>query len=531
MFRIEFLKLKDHPQLGSIELNFSEPSEYKKGGKPYTSVIIGANGTGKSFILRTVAEIFRQFKAYSDSGSEKKEFTLPFDIHLRYRFYHNTYEIVTKRMKPIDRNGLRREYLFFKNRPIEKYFKGETIFEKQTGFEVLHQELEYPEKLLVNSIIPTDRFVQKNSSRGDFYQYLGARSTSSTTSTKSSVRRTIQHIFNATTESKKFTGHLKELLTFLEFKESFKVEYKTKINKLFFSKELTKENFKKYFENWWDEKFEFTSRKQENPLWSIPYYNQHFKDNKELTEKLVAYLNKLPLNEKVFHNKKNSSSKIITIDLFDEEIAEDDLIMISHLENLDIINLEGIQIQKSEKTLSIGDISSGEYHLLISLIGMFANISNDSLILIDEPEISLHPNWQMRYITFLKNVFTNFSTCHFILTTHSHFLVSDLEGKSSAVIALNRDSETNFLSADLLEGENTFGWSAEDVLYRVFNVKTTSNYFLEMDLRNALTLIKNKSKVTKELDVIIERLNKLQLNQADPTNEIINDIIKYRSSL
>jgi len=527
MFRLEFLILKNHPQLGDIDLNLSDVQELKNIDKPYTSVVIGANGTGKSFILRTVSEIFRQFKAYSIS--DKKEFSLPYDIHLRYSFYHNTYEIVTRKMKIFDRKGQRREYLFFKNRPIDKEFVGKDLFEKQTGFEVLHQELEYPERLIVNSIIPTDRFVYQNSNPNDFYQYLGARSTSSTTSTKSAVRKTIKHIFNATNTNKEFKQNLKELLTFLEFDESFKVEYNTKINNLFFSKSLELKDFKMYFEEWWKEDFKYTSRKKENPLWSVPYYTQHFKENPALAEDLVIFLNQLPKNEKVFHHKKNSSSKIITLDLFDSDLTEKDLIMISHIESLDIINLQGMRIQKRNSSLSTNEISSGEYHLLNSLIGMFANITKDSLILIDEPEISLHPNWQMRYITFLKKVFANFSSCHFILSTHSHFLVSDLEGKSSSVTALVRDLETNKLSAKLLKA-NTFGWSAEEVLYSVFNVRSVRNYFLEQDLTNLLGLIGQNSKDKKEIKRLIDRIEQMPVSENDPLKEIIVEANNYLNS-
>ncbi|MCF1713325.1 ATP-binding protein [Flavihumibacter sp. RY-1] len=525
MFRIEFLNLKGHPQLGDIDLQLSEPQEYKKGEKPYTSVIIGPNGTGKSFILRTIAEVFRQFKSYSVSN--KKEFSLPYDIHLRYKYYRNTYEIVARKIKSSNNKMQRKEYLFFKNRPFNLEFNNDSLHELQTGFEVLHHELEYPDKLLVNSIIPTDRFKYQNSNPIDFYQYLGARSTSSTTSTKTSVRRTLKHIFNAAKASNEFRGNLKELLKFLEFEDCFKVEYKTKINKLFFSKSLTIDNFKKYFENWWDEDFEYTKRKQENPLWSIPYYNQYFKDDLYLTERVVSFLNKIPTIEKIFLSKKNSSSKIISIDLFDSDLTDYDLTMISHLENLDIINLEGIRIQKRNSSLSINDISSGEYHLLNSLVGMFANIKYNSLVLIDEPEISLHPNWQMRYITFLKDVFANFSTCHFIISTHSHFLVSDLEGESSSVTALNRDLKTNQLSAKILLGANTFGWSAEDVLFRVFNVKSARNHYFEMAVADLLNLLSKKSKDFNKITRLVEELKAINISENDPLNELISEAEDY----
>lgn len=524
MFRVEFLNIKSHPQLGTISLNFSDENEFKNK-KPYSTLIIGPNGTGKSFILRSVADIFRQFKAYT--VSDKREFSLPFDIHLRYKINDNTYEIVTKNFEAITKRGIRRNYLFLKNRPLDFKIKEKNVLmENVKEFEISYKELEFPEKLLVNSIIPTDRFTQQNSNRNDFYQYLGARSTSSTSSTKSAIRKTIKHIFSATSSSVYFIENLKELLGFLDFEDNFEVIYKTKINKLFFSETLSKKDFKTYFENWWLEDFEYTKRKRENPLWSIPYYNTHFKNNEELTEMLIEYLNQLPKDKEKFSNKPKSSSKIIKIDLLNPKLTENDLIMLSHLENLDIINLEGISVQKRTKKLNIGEISSGEYHLLISMIAIFANINPNSLILIDEPEISLHPNWQMRYMTFLKNVFQKYSNCHFIITTHSHFLISDLEGDNSAVIVLNRNDE-NRLQAELLEGINTFGWASEDVLFRVFGVRSIRNHYFEMAVGDLLDLLASKSKKYSKIRELLGLLKRVETTENDPLKELIKETEYY----
>ena len=528
MFRIEYLKLKDHPQLGNLELFLSEKNEIKNISKPYTSIIIGANGTGKSYILKTVADIFRQFKAYSET--EKKEFNLPFDVHVRYVIHHNSYEIVTKKLDE-SKGSKKREYLFFKNRPIEKdFYDGKTNKIVVTGFEVLHKELEYPEKLLVNSVIPTDRFVYKNTSQGDFYQYLGVRSTSSTTSTKSSSRRIIKHLFNASSANKQFTQTLKELLHFLEFEESLNVHYSTKINKLFFSGKLKIEDFKQYFENWWDVNFGFSNRKKENPLWSVPYYKNHFKGNESATERIVEYLNQIANEPERLKHKANSVAKIISVDLFDKNTSELDLEMIRHLENLDILSLDGIKIKKSNSLLSINDVSSGEYHLLISLIGIFANISNNSLVLIDEPEISLHPNWQMRYMSFLKNVFKNYSSCQFVITTHSHFLVSDLEDESSSVTALKREVGTNRILAFLLD-EDTFGRSAEEILYNVFNVKTVRNHFIEADLTDLLGLISENSKEKKQIQKLLDTIKSINISPNDPLNAVIEEANAYLKTI
>ena len=61
MFRIEYLKLSGHTQLGNLTLQLSDSKELGSILKLYTSVIIRPNGTGKSFILRTIADILMIF--------------------------------------------------------------------------------------------------------------------------------------------------------------------------------------------------------------------------------------------------------------------------------------------------------------------------------------------------------------------------------------------------------------------------------------------------------------------------------------
>lgn len=523
MIRIEYLKLRHHPQLGDIELFLSPPSESKKSERPFTSIIIGPNGTGKSFILRTIAEILRQFNSFL--LTDKKDFSLPYDIHLRYQMNNNIYEIITK-IALLDEKGNRRSFIYLKNRPFDFELLSKILsFNQITGYEILPQDLEFPNKLLVNSLMLTDRFVFQESKRNDFYQYLGIRSSSGSSSTRASSRRTIRHLFSATDFKVDFNKNLKELLFFLEFESSFEINYSTKINKLFFSGNLTIEDFKQYYENWWDERFIYSARKQENPLWSIPYYNRNFKENPNKIISVVEYLNKLATQGRLIHKKK-TSSKLLSIDLLDINLSKEEMVLISELENLDIINLEGIKLKKKDSKLSIADLSSGEYHLIISLIGVFSNITEDSVILIDEPEISLHPNWQMRYITFLKKVFSKFPSCHFIITTHSHFLVSDLEGESSSITALSRNTNNNQLKAELLKN-NTFGWSAEEVLLKVFKTSTSRNYYLAEKLDEIFSFISEEPNQRNILEIRqkvleLKEINLSGISDEDPLKDVLN---------
>ncbi|MDP3147721.1 MAG: AAA family ATPase, partial [Ignavibacteria bacterium] len=171
-------------------------------------------------------------------------------------------------------------------------------------------------------------------------------------------------------------------------------------------------------------------------------------------------------------------------------------------------------------------VSSGEYHLFSSLIGILALVEENSLILLDEPDISLHPNWQMKYISFLKNIFKNYPTCHFIASTHSHFLVSDMEPSTSHLIGLRKDYKNDIVESLELP-KSTFGWTAEEVLYSVFNVKSTRNSYLEYDLTKLITLINRNDKNFIEIRRIKEKIEKLKFSESDPLLIIIEKTEKY----
>lgn len=338
MFRVTYLKLKDHPQLGNIELDLCDENEVRFEGKPYSTVIIGPNGTGKSFILRTIAEIFRQFNENKISNNYR--LNLPFGLHIRYLLNKDQFEIISRNMVTFNRDGGKLyNYGYYKNRPLDKLEYTEGILrEIKSDFEINLHELILPSKLLVNAVNPTDRFVFIKSAPDDFYQYLGARSSNSGSSTKSSVRKTINILFNSSVKSMDYVINIKDLLIFLGFKESLTINYSTKINKLFFSGNLNTSDFKKYYEEWWNPEFEFTKRKKENPIWSIPYYNKNFRDNPNAISELIEYLNSIVKKPQIFKKKSKSSSKIIEVDILGKEINQNDIKMLTHLENLDIIN-------------------------------------------------------------------------------------------------------------------------------------------------------------------------------------------------
>eukprot|EP00487_Bulimina_marginata_P004454 TRINITY_DN20804_c0_g1_i1.p1 TRINITY_DN20804_c0_g1~~TRINITY_DN20804_c0_g1_i1.p1 ORF type:complete len:134 (+),score=10.98 TRINITY_DN20804_c0_g1_i1:31-402(+) len=80
--------------------------------------------------------------------------------------------------------------------------------------------------------------------------------------------------------------------------------------------------------------------------------------------------------------------------------------------------------KKGGGEFDFNDASSGEASILSTLIALIPELEDNSLVVIDEPEISLHPSWQYRYVNLLDRIIARKSGCHIFIATHSHFIIS-----------------------------------------------------------------------------------------------------------
>ncbi len=78
------------------------------------------------------------------------------------------------------------------------------------------------------------------------------------------------------------------------------------------------------------------------------------------------------------------------------------------LSDLEIISFHRFEINKLSTNFSFDDASSGEYHIVLTYLNILSLIEENSLVLLDEPEISLHPNWQINIWKYLIKSFTVF---------------------------------------------------------------------------------------------------------------------------
>ncbi|NUF39479.1 AAA family ATPase, partial [Acinetobacter lactucae] len=72
---------------------------------------------------------------------------------------------------------------------------------------------------------------------------------------------------------------------------------------------------------------------------------------------------------------------------------------------------------------SIDLLSSGEQHLIILLGNLIFNTKFGTLILIDEPEISLHAAWQKKLLSLISEI-ANINKFNILIATHSFTLIN-----------------------------------------------------------------------------------------------------------
>lgn len=506
MFRLEYLKVVDNPQLGDLELSFAEENEIHDLKHLYTSVLIGPNGTGKSYILRTVIDLFREINDLKIHDKRVKYVTGLYLIKywidgIKYT-YGNIYEESTGKDKFLGRAlPAGREWRE----------KGKQYFFKKNDDLVRVSQIELPGAILASSIMLADKFIYLSKPE-EFtqYTYLGIRNSNSSAGTRSLIKNTIKFLANST-EKGFFISKLPQILDFLELQEFLVVNYKGKRKETFFNGDLDKEKFAAFIENYEVKRAsKIISEDKERPaMFSFRKYKNVLNDENTLNS-LINFC-----NEKS-NKSEHDADFSIKYDLINElQTLENDYSMLDLLGKLDLISYPELMLKKeTENSYSYEGASSGEAHFLTSIIGILATIKENSLILIDEPEISLHPNWQMKYMDFISKAFKDFTHCHFVIATHSHFLISDLKGVSSKIMGLRRTNKIEIV--DLPKNLDTFGWSAEEVLYSIFNVRSTRNSFLEYDLNKLVTMVNRNSTEFDEISRILKKISTLVLSDNDP---------------
>ena len=190
----------------------------------------------------------------------------------------------------------------------------------------------------------------------------------------------------------------------------------------------------------------------------------------------------------------NGIFEILELDVKLSEISKDE-------------NSMPIFTDSSGKKFGINELSSGEKQLFLRTLAIKMLEPENSIIMIDEPELSLHPKWQQKIVDVYIKIGRN---NQIILATHSPHILGSVEKENIILLEKNENGIVEVKTGD--EFGNSYGQTTGRILEDIMGLETDRN----PSVNNLLTLVKEmvkndnyensefKEKYTKIKDILGE---------------------------
>lgn len=174
-----------------------------------------------------------------------------------------------------------------------------------------------------------------------------------------------------------------------------------------------------------------------------------------------------------------------------------------------------MSVTKNNQQLNVLQLSQGEKSLM-ALVGDIARrlamlnpsldnpLKGQGVVIIDEADLHLHPQWQRQLIARLTKTFPN---CQFVLSTHSPLVISD--SKDIVVYSLE-NGEMTCVPSQYGQDANTVLLNAMDTAIRTQDVTNKLNKIIDLIQDYELSVAKEQiAELQRELPI-----NHLELNKA-----------------
>lgn len=199
--------------------------------------------------------------------------------------------------------------------------------------------------------------------------------------------------------------------------------------------------------------------------------------------------------------------------------ASNDVIRLGFM--LNIFSLRDVKVQRvgSQQPFSIFELSSGEYHIYTNLMGLGFGVEEGSLMLLDEPDNSLHPQWQRDFMAAVHGICqVGMKSGHLIVCTHSPLIVGAAL-KGSTIVDLSNDEPIVSVAS--------FGASSDDILLEQFGITSSRNRIVVDVVQRAVSIIEKYGFEHPDLLVLTDDLMSIKsaLKSEDPLVEVIEAIL------
>lgn len=487
----DFRLLSYHHRSKSIQFELAHQTS-----RAAVSVIIGPNGSGKSSII---ADLVNEFSLLHDLIRQSTATDLSSKI-LKNDMLANS------------------EVKFVLDGALVNIERNREVLRATVNNEVVEPNLlPFPKKALAVAHLPVDKFLFNRKGDSSFYSYLGLRQATNLTTTGALEKKLISSIFSGYARQH-FEAQLMQWFMLLSpdlpmsydhIRFSVREEYLhaadfgTFLNTSFEMMQKRVGSGRMLSQD----KFNKMNGQDLDNCWILI---QHLKRFAQIDSRITRADLLLPINN-------------FTLALGAEGNALP--LAIESARKIRVFESTALVLRKAGNLVDFTTLSSGEQQILGTMTRLLSQLEPHSLVAIDEPEVSLHPSWQMRYIPTLIKTLDQWPSTHVLLATHSHFLVADVD---PAMASLNVSSaENSSFSFESFDGD-VYGRSPENILYRVFGVGATGNFYIEQDLANGLAMLSGTAKTDKEkLAAIVKRLKRATGTDTEALNLIVVELENY----
>lgn len=418
------------------------------------TAVIGRNGTGKSHVLASIVETFVKLESLGQSPLRVRG-GLPLE-RLRWRFGKDEFSVER-------RDGQHRVEI--------------------NGREALGVQPRLPSRLVALTITPFDKFpVTKTTTdtTRTAYRYLGLRDRTGRASMENLLFRSLAGLFETSDDEPLKRARINRAFEFLGLRPRLTVVYRMRIA---------------------GEVMRAASAGESVANVDVIRDKNRLRRVNEAIER--GDLDEARLAAALLHAKHIVVRDRIRLDAsFESGIDRSlDFEALLPLRKVGFLQLSAVEVEHIDGPVTdLKRASSGQLSMVTAILALAAVMQDNSLVLIDEPELSLHPEWQVKYISLLLEAFSSYSGCHFVIATHSPLVVAELP-PNATLISLD--------DPQVPTARQLVGQSSDVLLAEAFGLPERNNLHVRDLLIAALRAASDGEAATHEFAAQVAHLDKV----------------------
>ncbi|MEQ3715075.1 MULTISPECIES: AAA family ATPase [unclassified Pseudophaeobacter] len=226
-------------------------------------------------------------------------------------------------------------------------------------------------------------------------------------------------------------------------------------------------------------------------------------DEGHVVEMAVSFLHRYERGEKIWMDAGGSAYEFSRTREFAYVLELETV-----LRRLGVIRRIHVLLKRKEGGVEIEmeHASSGQLALISTMLFLITNVGDQPLIIIDEPENSLHPSWQRDYIEKIL-VAMNFRNAAVVIATHAPLVVTGGLASYPGLVSII-EVRHGYPKPLNLDATRILPNSIEAVLWQAFDVITPANHFVSERIVDEISLFE-KGEISKyQVLSLVERMER-----------------------